>query len=419
MYALIDCNNFYASCERLFRPDLSHEPIIVLSNNDGCVIARSNEAKDLGIAMGEPYFKIKSLCKKNNVQVFSSNYSLYGDISYRVMSIIENSWEEVEVYSIDEAFLNLSNLPIKTQLSFCHDLQKKLLKDTGIPTSIGLGGTKTLAKAANFIAKKILKTPVVTLSTPSEWLEKIPIGDVWGVGHQWQKKLTGRGINTAADLAAAHPKTIKDTFNIVLMRTALELRGVACATIDGNEKRQSVMSSKSFGTPQTDYKHLAQAISSHCARAYEKLRQQHLTTQHLSVFVQSNRFRQDLPQYHNAIDIKLVQATDNLCYLTRIAKFGLKKIYKEGIQYQKVGVLISNLTDKNTQQMDLFHQPSEATLKKNERIMSIFDAVNYKYGRHTLYLAAEGAVKPWSMKQEMKSPSYTTQWNDLARVIIS
>jgi DNA polymerase V len=368
--------------------------------------------------MGEPYFKIKNFCKKNNVQVFSSNYSLYGDISYRVMSIIENSWDEVEVYSIDEAFLNLSNMPTKTQFSFCHNLQKKIFKDTGIPTSIGLGATKTLAKAANFIAKKILKTPVVTVNTPSKWLEKIPIGDVWGVGHQWQNKLIARHINTAADLAVANPKIIKDTFNVVLMRTALELRGVACTTIDGNEKRQSVMSSKSFGTPQTDYNYLAEALSSHCARAYEKLRQQHLTTQRLSVFVQSNRFRQDLPQYHNAIDIKLVQATDNLCYLTHVAKFGLKKIYKEGFQYQKVGILVSNLNDKTTQQMDLFYQPSEASLIKNERLMSLFDAVNYKYGRHTLYLAAEGTTKPWSMKQQMKSPSYTTQWNDLATVTI-
>ena len=418
MFALIDCNNFYASCERLFRPDLLNQPIVVLSNNDGCVIARSNEAKALGVAMGEPYFKIKSLCNQHKVHIFSSNYTFYGDMSCRVMRIIEDSWTHIEIYSIDEAFLDLSSMPLSMHNAFCGNLQKRVLKETGIPTSIGIGQTKTLAKIANHMAKKVLKIPVVNLQGNHEWLGKIDVGEVWGVGRKWHKKLVQKGIFTAADLAATNPKLIKDTFNVMLMRTAMELQGIPCTGLVEAEKKQSIVSSRSFGSLQTDYEMLAQAISSHCARAYEKMRQQQLVTQHLSIFIQSNRFRADLPQYNNAIDFRLVHATDDLRYLTRVAKFCLKKIYKKGIHYQKVGVLLSHLIDKNFQQMDLFNQPSDNALANAEHVMSVFDAINQKFGRHTLYLAAEGCSRPWSMKRQMKSPNYTTQWSDLPVVFI-
>ena len=418
MFALIDCNNFYASCERLFRPDLQTVPIVVLSNNDGCVIARSNEAKVLGIAMGVPYFKIKAFCQVHHVQVFSSNYTLYGDLSHRVMSIIEQNWTDVEIYSIDEAFLNLKSLSCAIQNSFCHDLQKRILKDTGIPTSIGLGRTKTLAKIANHLAKKIIKTPVVNFDDVPGALNNIAISEVWGVGRQWQKKLIQQGIHTAADLAKANPQYIKEVFNITLMRTALELRGIPCAKLDESVKKKSIVSSKSFGSLQTDYSALAEAITSHCTRAYEKMRQQELITAHLSVFVQSNRFRLDLPQYSNAVSFKLIHATDDLCYLTRVAKFCLKKIYKEGIHYQKVGVLMSHLMDKSHQQLDLFNQPHDEKIAKTNRTLDVFDAINQKFGRHTLSLAAEGCSKPWLMKQHMKSPNYTTQWEELPKVIV-
>ena len=241
MFALIDCNNFYASCERLFRPDLRYQPIVVLSNNDGCVIARSNEAKSLGIAMGEPYFKIKALCNQHRVHVFSSNYSFYGDMSFRVMSIVEDSWADVEIYSIDEAFLDLSNMPRTKQKAFCHDLQKRVLKETGIPTSVGIGPTKTLAKLANHIAKKVLKIPVVNISDKLDWLEKVDVSEVWGVGRKWHKKLVQKGIYTAADLAKANPKLIKDSFNVMLMRTAMELKGTPCSKNEEMAKKQSIM----------------------------------------------------------------------------------------------------------------------------------------------------------------------------------
>ena len=418
MFALVDCNNFYASCERLFRPDLKIHPIVVLSNNDGCVIARSNEAKTLGISMGEPYFKVKSLCKKHRVAVFSSNYTLYGDMSYRVMCIIEESLQNIEIYSIDEAFLDLSSMPAVDHDDFCKNLQRRILKNTGIPTSIGLGETKTLAKLANHIAKKEAKTPVFNICNQKEWLKNIAIGEVWGVGRQWQKKLIQRGINTAFDLATADLRLIKDTFNVTLMQTALELRGTPCAELKETEKNKSIVSSKSFGCLQTKYESLAEAISSHCRRAYEKMRSQNLMTQHLSVFVQSNRFREDLPQYRNTIDFKLIHATDDLRHLTQIAKFCLRKIYKEGIYYQKVGVLMHHLVGKDNQQMDLFNQPNDEALLKGEVIMSLFDAINHKFGQRTLYLAAEGCSRPWSMKQQMKSPNYTTQWEDLPIVVI-
>lgn len=416
MFALIDCNNFYASCERLFRPDLQNKPIVVLSNNDGCVIARSNEAKALGIAMGEPFFKIKALCKQNKISVFSSNYTFYGDMSYRVMSIIESVGESVEIYSIDEAFIDLSHLPQPLHDAFCHDLQKRILKETGIPTSIGIGQTKTLSKIANHLAKKVLKTPVVNVSHQLTWLNTIDIGDVWGIGRQWRTKLMQKGIYTAADLANTSPKHIRDLFNVTLMRTTMELQGIPCTGLEGHEKKKSIVSSRSFGSLQTEYAHLAEAISSHCARAYEKMRQQQLLTQHISVFVQSNRFREDLLQYRNAIDFKLVHATDDLRYLTRVAKFCLKKIYKKGVHYQKVGLLLSQLIDNNVHQMDLFNQPTPHALEKTADLMAVLDKINQKFGRHTLYLAAEGQQQSWSMKQRMKSPNYTTQWHDLPKV---
>lgn len=413
MFALIDCNNFFVSCERLFRPDLSNQPVVVLSSNDGCVISRSNEAKTLGIAMGVPYFKVKGLCKQYGIQVFSSNFTLYGDISYRVMCTIEDSWTHVETYSIDEAFLDLSSMPAAMRNAFCHDLHKRILKETGIPVSIGLGQTKTLAKIANYAAKKLLKIPVFDITGQETWLHRVEVSEVWGIGRRWSKKLLQKGIYTARDLANTNPKFIKDNFNVVLMHTTMELSGVPCSNIENQEKKQSITSSRSFGVLQTEYQYLAEAVSAHCAHVYQKLRQQQQITQHLTVFVQSNRFRKDLPQYNNAIDFRLINATDDLCYLTHAAKFCLRKIYKKGIHYQKVGVLISNFMDKSFQQMDLFQQPQDDELAKIERMMSCLDDINKKFGRHTLHLAAEGCGKPWAMKQCLKSPHYTTQWNEL------
>ncbi len=414
MYALIDCNNFYASCERLFRPDLYNQPIIVLSNNDGCVIARSNEAKALGIKMGEPYFKIKDFCKRKHIHTFSSNYTLYGDLSARVMSVITDAWSEVEIYSIDEAFLNISTLP--TPEDFSKTLQQQILKNTGIPTSIGLGKTKTLAKLANFIAKKKLKIPVFNITNNDHWLESINVEDIWGIGSQWSKRLHLLGIHTAADLRNANPQWLKNRFNVVLQRTHYELSGQACLTLEDVKPKQSIQSSRSFETMQTEYQALAQALSRHCAYAFESLRQHHLATQHLCVFLQSNRFRQDLVQYNPSISVTLTHPTDDLRRITKASLFCLKKIYKPGIYYKKIGLLLTSLSDHTIQQLDLFQHEQEQQHHKKERLMQVLDKVNQRFGRQHLRLASQGWLNTPSMRSNMKSPHYTTNWSELPQV---
>jgi DNA polymerase V len=418
MFALIDCNNFYASCERLFRPDLRDKPIVVLSNNDGCVVARSNESKALGIAMGEPFFKIKALSKQHSIHVFSSNYTLYGDLSHRVMITIENAWPHLEIYSIDEAFLDLSTLPEHLHDSFCVDLQKKILKETGMPTSVGIGQTKTLAKIANFLCKKVFKIPVFNVSSQREMLlKKVEIGDVWGIGRQWSKKLINRGIHTAYDLSVTNVHMLKKQFNVVMMRTAMELSGIPCGGLEETQPKQSIMSSKSFGDMQTELTSISQSVSSHCARAVEKLRQQKLVAQRMYVFVHTNRHREDLAQHFQSIQVNFINPTDDLRIITKFAKNCLRRIFKAGYHYKKAGICLEDLIPKDPRQMDMFHQPSDEDLKKTEQLMSIFDKINQKYGRSTIRLAAEGYSKPWAMRAQMKSPAYTTRWSELPRVI--
>ncbi|WP_115705604.1 Y-family DNA polymerase [Legionella sainthelensi] len=416
MFALVDCNNFYASCERLFRPDLKNIPIIVLSNNDGCCIARSSEAKALGIAMGEPYFKIKRLCVQHGVKVFSSNYPLYGNISQRVMCIIEETWPHVEIYSIDEAFLDLRSLPCSPDL-FCQELQRKILKHTGIPTSIGIGATKTLAKIANYLCKKNYNTPVFNITSHREQLLKqISVGDIWGVGRQWEKKLISRGIYTAYDLATTNIHLLRNCFNVVLMRTAMELQEIACGNIEEVESKQSIISSKSFGQMQTQLPSIAESVSSHCARAVEKMHRQQLVAQRISVFVHTNRFRRDLAQHVQSVEFCFINPTDDLRVITKSAKQCLHRIFKAGNYYKKAGVCLSSLVPKNQRQLDMFHQPNDEQLYNSERLMDVFDQINQKYGRSTIRLAAEGYSKPWAMRAELKSPAYTTRWSDIPRV---
>lgn len=416
MFALIDCNNFYASCERLFRPDLRNKPVIVLSSNDGCVIARSNEAKALGIPMGVPYFKVKALCKQSEVQVFSSNFGLYGDLSRRVMMTIEQEWPHMEPYSIDEAFLDLSSMPMHLYDEFCLALQKKILKNTGIPTSIGIGQTKTLAKIANHLCKKILKTPTFNMNNQREWLKQIPVGEVWGIGRRWSKKLLERGICTAFDLSIMDTHLLKKQFNVILARTAMELQGISGGNLAREEVKQSILSSKSFGSLQTEYASVAEALSSHCARAVEKLRGQHSLVQRMSIFVHTNRFREDLTQHCQSIDVSLSQPTDDLRIITHLAKNGLAQIFREGCYYKKTGVCFEALLPKASRQLDLFLQASDEVVQKTEDLMSILGKINQRFGRHTLHLAAEGRTKPWDARLQMRSPCYTTQWTELARV---
>jgi len=418
MYALIDCNNFYASCERLFRPDLINKPVVVLSNNDGCAIARSNEAKALGIKMGDPYFQIKSLCKRNGVHIFSSNYTLYGDISHRVMSIIEESWNEdaLEIYSIDEAFLDLKTLPEEQINTFCTNLRAKILKDVGIPTSVGIGKTKTLAKLANHIAKKCLKIPVFDITGHEYWLKHIEVNDIWGVGRQLSKRLNRQGVKTAYDLAQLNTHIVRKQYNVLLMRSVMELNGCDCIGLDDYAPKQSIMSAKSFGSMQTELWALEQALSSYVARVCEKMRQQNSKASCIQVFVLSNRFRQDLPQYSNAVNYKLVHPTDDVRALTSIAKRCLKKIFREGIHYKKVGFGVLEMVDKAHQQLDLLHTVNEDLLQKSNKIMSMIDGINKRFGKRSVHLLAEGFNRHWKLRAELQSPAYTTEWLELPMV---
>lgn len=412
MFALIDCNNFYASCERVFRPDLHYKPIIVLSNNDGCVIARSNESKALGIKMGEPYFKVKSLCKQNRVQVFSSNFALYGDFSERVMSVIESSWPEVEIYSIDEAFLDLSTMQKHSIHAFCVQLQKKIYQCTGIPTSIGIGETKTLAKVANCIAKKKLAIPVFTLEDKPFWLKQIEVGEVWGIGRQWSKKLNTLGIMTAYDLVHSIAR-IKYQINVSVLRTALELSGQCCLDLNESEPKKSIVSSCSFGEMQTSLSALKEAVSYHCAKAWGKMRKQDACAYYLSVSIYANRFKTELPQYSNTAGLKLIHPSDDVRVLTKYALDCLQTIYKEGFHYKKCGVMLTDFVNKQARQLDLFSEVSPESQENTARVMNVMEAINKKYGSRTMHLAAEGIRKPWSMKQEIKTPCYTTKWSDI------
>lgn len=416
MFALVDANNFYVSCERLFRPDLEKVPVVVLSNNDGCVISRSNEAKALGVKMGEPFFKMQWLMKTHRIEVFSSNYTLYGDLSNRVMQTIDDFWPDIEWYSIDEAFLDLGAMKPEQALLIAQTLQKKVFRYTGIPTSIGIGETKTLAKAANFLAKRIVKTPVVCLSEPTLWLARIPVDDVWGVGRQWSQALQNQGIKTAADLAKQNPEAIRRRHNVMLMRTVMELQGTVCQGLVVKGPAQSIMASRSFGEMQTDKIALAQALSSHAARAAEKLRQEGLLAKRVIIFLRSNRHRPELAQYNPHAAVPLVHPTQDTRVITQTALKSLDAIFKEGIAYKKAGILLEELLPPSQRQTDLFLPLDPVALAKSERVMNVLDHINAKYGRQTLRLASQGYEKGWTLRAEKRSPCYTTQWSDLPRV---
>lgn len=414
MFAIIDCNNFYASCERLFRPDLHGQPIVVLSNNDGCVIARSNEAKALGIKMGQPYFQIKAFCKQEQIQVFSSNYTLYGDLSARVMQIIEQEWPDIEVYSIDEAFLDLSSMPPQRQQGFVQQLRQRILREVGIPTSIGIGPSKTLAKAANYLAKKSQNISVLQIDTSAYWLTQIPIAEIWGIGRQWAKKLQDRQIFNAADLARQSASLIRQHFSLPLMQTTLELQGVHCHELQKQSPRRSIVASKSFGKTQTELMILEQALSHHCRRATEKLRLCKGKLLSLSVFIRTNPFQNQKPQYMNHCRIHLPLPTDDLRAITSYAKYCLKHIFKPGFHYHKMGVVFEEIV-YHTQHSFL----ALDTNQESEAFMQVLGAIQKKFGKHSIQLAAEGCTnKPWQMKSEQRSPAYTTNWEDIAVVKI-
>lgn len=417
MFALADCNNFYVSCERIFQPKLNQQPVIVLSNNDGCVISRSNEAKALGIKMGAPFFKIKAFCQQHHVQVFSSNYALYGDMSQRVMAVLESFCSDIELYSIDEAFLRFKSIPHESLLNLGEQMQKTVKQWTGIPISIGLGETKTLAKLASFIAKKYFKQSLFYLSGTKyheHLLARVPVGELWGVGRQLDKRLQQQGIKTALQLKQASMSKIRFDYGVVLERTCRELHGQVCLELESAQPKKNIVSSRSFGTKQKAFEPIAQALAHYVAIACEKLRAQDSVTSCISVFLTTNVFQSE-KFYQNSILCDLPTPTNNTSIITQYAKQGLKKIYRDGFEYQKTGITLLDLMPMQLSQQDLFQ--STPLKQKSDQLMQVLDAINARMGKQTLVTAAQGFIQPSAMRNQYCSPRYTTYWKELARVL--
>ena len=419
MYALADCNNFYASCERVFDPGLEGRPVVVLSNNDGCVIARSQEAKDLGVRMGEPIFKCRQRMKDDSLVIRSSNYTLYDDMSRRVVESIREFIPDIEIYSIDEVFLNLEPLAGRDVDLICRRARRAVLQWTGIPISIGLGTTKTLAKLANRIAKKdpsaqgVYRFPTLE-SERTGTLAATAVEDVWGIGRRWAKRLHEIGIRTALDLSRVPPIEIRRGFNVVAMRTALELRGTPCQEVEEVEApRKTLVRSRSFGTMVTRWEDMSEAIATHAVRAAEKLRGEGGHAGRISVFIQTNRFREDLPQYGRSGSCELQPVTDvTPVILANALEIG-RRLWRPGFHYKKAGVMLCELAFEEVQGT-LFDRRDE---KRDERLMTAIDRINQRMGSETVHPAATGFKdrRSWAMRQSFRSPRYTTQWTDIPR----
>ncbi len=415
--ALVDCNSFYVSCERLFNPSIIKKPVVVLSSNDGCVISRSSEAKALGIKMGEPYFKVEKIIKKNGVKTFSTNFSLYGDISRRVMKTLNHFSPNIEVYSIDEAFLDLSSIKDKDLLEYAIKIRKTVLKWTGIPTSIGISNTKTLSKAANYIAKKE-KSGIINLINSKkidEILEKVKINEVWGVGRQLTKFYIRNGINTARQLKNVQNNWIKKNINVLGSRTAMELKGIPCDFLEKyQEKRKSCCVSRSFGKKVTSLEELNESITSHCLNAAEKIRLENQTAKRIDVFIRTSPFQKNNNYYENLKKIDLPIRTNDSLELIKQALIGLKYIYKKGYKYQKTGIVLSGLKSANEYKENLFSSMIDE--EKRKKLMDAIDYTNIKYGKNSLSVAQARLKKKWNIKKQYSSKIDTASFNSLPAI---
>ncbi len=417
MYALTDCNNFYASCERVFRPDLENIPVVVLSNNDGCIIARSNEAKALGIPMAAPAYEWVSELEKNNVRVFSSNYALYGDMSQRVMNILSEFTPDIEIYSIDEAFLDLSGIPHDLR-TYAGEMRKKVRKWTGLPVSIGVGPTKTLAKLANKIAKRFTELDNVHVIDSEEKIIKalkwINVGDIWGIGRQSSKKMEYFGIRTAWDFTQKTDAFVRKHFTVTGLRTKKELLGIPCFDFENiPPSKKNIATTRSFGTKQTELSKIKEAVSTFASVCAEKLRKQNSCAQTMMVFIRTNGFRKDLPQYSRNAVIKLPVATNFTAELSKYATNVAEAIFKPGYYYHKAGVIVSDLIPENHVQLNIFDKTDRA---KHKDLYKIMDMINKTSGRDTIRLASQGRDRKWRLKQEKLSNRYTTRWNEILEI---
>lgn len=436
-FALVDCNNFYASCEKLFRPDLKHRPLVVLSNNDGCVVARSKEAKALGIKMGVPIFKIRNELRQHNIAVFSSNYTLYADMSARVMRTLEELVQRVEVYSIDEAFLDLSGTRKLLSNMQLGQQVKQIIGDwIGITVCVGMAPTKTLAKLANHAAKKYPATEgVVDLSNPRRQrrlMALLPVDEVWGIGRRLGTRLQQMGINSALDLADASPKNIRQQFSVVVERTVRELNGESCIEFeDAPPPKKQIVCSRSFGERVTTLQQMREAICQHSVRAAEKLRREKRRAKIITVFIRTSPFNASQAQYANSISGELARPSDDSRDLVQQAMQLLDRIWCDGYQYAKGGVMLSDFYEPGVYQPSLFEQEvpqpnsperrnspernNSPERRNSQQLMSTLDKIN-RQGKSKLFFAGQGISKPWLMKREHLSPAYTTNWNDILKV---
>ena len=429
VFALIDGNAFYVSCERVFAPRLRRRPVVVLSNNDGCVVARSDEAKALGIAMGAPYFKIRKHYEQAGGVALSSNYTLYADLSSRMMAVIGQYADRQEVYSIDESFIEWTGFRYFDLDHMATQLRQQVGRWTGIPVGVGIGATKTLAKVANRLAKRhadfrasgICNLTALPAPVVEHYLSALPVGDIWGIGSRWSAKLEGLGIRSALDLRQVEPAWVRQHFNLVMERTALELRGVSCLPMEqAPPPKQQIISSRSFGKLVSDLPSLRQAISSYTATAAAKLRQQGSSTQALTVFLHTPPFNPTEPQYHPTVTVRLAEPSHDTLVLTHAALRGLQRMYKPQYRYQKAGLMLLNLLPADQKQLALFTEPTVAT-QQRERLLAVMDRINRDQGRDTLWTAAQGLTQQeredsWRMQRGSLSPAYTTRWADVPRV---
>lgn len=417
-FGLADCNNFYVSSERIFNLSLKGVPVVVLSNNDGCVISRSQEAKDLGIKMGEPVHLVKELIEQHHVRVFSSNYALYADISARVMNSLKDLCPEVEVYSIDEAFLDLSIFHPEELRNFGLNVKSKILKWTKIPICIGIAPTKTLAKIANRVAKKNADTQGVfvldTEETRLKVLADFDVSDVWGIGRQRAKFLKNHGIHTALQLSQQDDDFIKRHFNVTGLRLVRELRGQSCLPLQQERTSQKgICCSRSFGKPLMSLGDVSEAVATFANTCGEKLRRQGTCANVVTVFVRTNPFSKTKPQYANGISLNFDVPTDSSSEIIRYAMQGLQMIFKSGFAYKKAGVILTGIIPENQRQTGLFDTVDREKLASISKLM---DGLNTRFGRNTVSFAVGGTGKNWQPKVSRRSPKYTTKWADVPKV---
>lgn len=417
VFALVDCNNFFVSCERLFRPDLERKPVVVLSNNDGCVVARSNEAKELGIKMGIPLFKIKDLVHRHKIVALSSNFALYADLSQRVMSVLSTLSPHQEVYSIDECFLDFSNFA--DTIKHGQHIHQTIKQWLGLPVCVGIAPTKTLAKLSNFVAKRrpqyggVFDISSLQQKEQDQVLQEIPVGEVWGIGRNLSQRLNNMGITTVKDLRDADPENMQKCFSVVVKRIVLELRGRSCLDLEEiTPPRKQIICSRSFGNYVYAIHDLEEAVATYAAHAAEKLRRDGSYVNAVRVFIRTNTFSKSQPQYCREATTRLSSPTDDTITITKAAISILKQIFKPGFAYNKAGVVLIDLVAAQCRQLNLL-VPVEANAKSN-KLMHLLDTINAGMGHKTLYLAIEGHNNEnWQVKSENKTPAYTTSWNDL------